>query len=147
MNYWKKALPPSGIYSPCIIQTDALRLYFELTGAAPYILIHADIFISMNLWLFHRKPCIACEENSWFNRFQRVRNHRGLDYSNNGCEYFGCCVCFCICRCLIMNQLQLPPLMTQYKCFKSMFASVENKFRIASPRLMEEMFSKLCSLI
>lgn len=56
----------------------------------------------------HRKPYIA----AWFNHLQRVRKHRGLDYSTNDCECSGCCVCLCICRCLIMNHLKLPPLMT-----------------------------------
>lgn len=41
-----------------------------------------------------------------------VRNHRGLDYSTNDCEYPRCCVCLCICRCLIMNHLKSPSLKT-----------------------------------
>lgn len=41
-----------------------------------------------------------------------VRNHRGLDYSTNDCAYPWCRMCFCICRCLIMNHLKSPSLMT-----------------------------------
>lgn len=102
------------MYYPELLNHTLRWLYFELTGAAPYILIQADIFISMNLWLFRRFAgnLTLLRGNSWFNHLQRVRNHRGLDYSTNDWECSGCYVCLCICRCLIMNHLKLPPLMT-----------------------------------